>query len=85
MRRIWTRYCVWSRGVRARARERSASAWQCDFLDRAAASSSATPAPRQTSASGRMQDGSPTWGHLEYIDPASAPTPKFAWRRCRGR
>jgi len=60
--------CFWGRGARADARQGSASAWQCDFLTGGGFIVRDTGANANFGVGGGCKDGSPTWGHLEYID-----------------
>src|SRR5258708_7922536 len=68
MRRTWTRYAF---GVAALALTRasgSANAWVCDFLTGGGFIIRDTGAHANFGVGGGCKDGSPTWGHLEYID-----------------
>ena len=68
MRRTWTRY---SFGVAALAlvlASGSANAWQCDFLTGGGFIIRDNGAKANFGVGGGCKHGSPTWGHLEYID-----------------
>src|SRR5258707_1453228 len=66
MRAIWTRY-AFVLAVLALA-SGSASAWQCDFLTGGGFIIRDTGAKANFGVGGGCKHGSPTWGHLEYID-----------------
>jgi len=68
MRRIWTRYAFGVAALALVLASGSAAAWQCDFLTGGGFIVRDTGAKANFGVGGGCKDGSPTWGHLEYID-----------------
>ncbi len=68
MRRIWTRYAFGVAALALVLASGSATAWQCDFLTGGGFIVRDTGAKANFGVGGGCKDGSPTWGHLEYID-----------------
>ncbi len=68
MRRIWTRYAFGVAALALALASGSAAAWQCDFLTGGGFIVRDTGAKANFGVGGGCKDGSPTWGHLEYID-----------------
>jgi len=68
MRRIWTRYAFGVAALALVLASGSASAWECDFLTGGGFIIRDSGAKANFGVGGGCKDGSPTWGHLEYID-----------------
>src|SRR5882762_6915438 len=68
MRRIWTRYALGVAALALVLASGSASAWECDFLTGGGFIIRDSGAKANFGVGGGCKDGSPTWGHLEYID-----------------
>jgi hypothetical protein len=68
MRSLWTRYAFGVAAFALMLASGSASAWQCDFLTGGGFIVRDTGAQANFGVGGGCKDGSPTWGHLEYID-----------------
>ena len=69
MRRIWTRYAFGVAALALVLASGSASAWDCDFLTGGGfIIRDSGGAKANFGVGGGCKDGSPTWGHLEYID-----------------
>src|SRR2546426_5280260 len=68
MRRIWTRYAFGVAALALVLASGSASAWECDFLTGGGFIIRNSGAKANFGVGGGCKDGSPTWGHLEYID-----------------
>ena len=68
MRRTWTRYAFGVAALALALASGSASAWQCDFLTGGGFIVRDSGAKANFGVGGGCKHGSPTWGHLEYID-----------------
>ena len=68
MRRIWTRYAFGIAALALVLASGSASAWECDFLTGGGFIIRDSAAKANFGVGGGCKHGSPTWGHLEYID-----------------
>src|SRR5881397_766216 len=68
MRRIWTGYAFGVAALALLLASGSASAWECDFLTGGGFIIRDSGAKANFGVGGGCKDGSPTWGHLEYID-----------------
>src|SRR5213594_2693560 len=68
MRRIWTRYAFGVAALALMLASGPASAWVCDFLTGGGFIVRDTGAKANFGVGGGCKHGSPTWGHLEYID-----------------
>jgi hypothetical protein len=69
MRRIWTRYAFGIAALALVLASGSASAWECDFLTGGGfIIRDSGGAKANFGVGGGCKDGSPTFGHLEYID-----------------
>ena len=68
MRRIWTRYAFGVAALALVLASGSASAWECDFLTGGGFIIRDSGAKANFGVGGGCKHGSPTWGHLEYID-----------------
>src|SRR5258708_26252481 len=68
MRRTWTRYAFGVAALALTLASGSANAWVCDFLTGGGFIIRDTGAHANFGVGGGCKDGSPTWGHLEYID-----------------
>jgi len=68
MRRIWTRYAFGIAALALVLASGSASAWECDFLTGGGFIIRDSGAKANFGVGGGCKHGSPTWGHLEYID-----------------
>ena len=68
MRRIWTHYAFGVAALALVLASGSASAWECDFLTGGGFIIRDSGAKANFGVGGGCKDGSPTWGHLEYID-----------------
>src|SRR5437870_1416653 len=81
MRRIWTHYAFGVAALALVLASGSASARECDFLTGGGFIIRDSGAKANFGVGGGCKNGSPTWGHLEYVDhgsglaPATAPTP----------
>ena len=68
MRRTWMRYVLGTAVLALALVSSSANAWVCDFLTGGGFIVRDTGAQANFGVGGGCKDGSPTWGHLEYID-----------------
>src|SRR5437762_7826509 len=68
MPRTWTRYAFGVAAVALVLASGSANAWQCDFLTGGGFIVRDSGAKANFGVGGGCKHGSPTWGHLEYID-----------------
>src|SRR5438105_15911429 len=68
MRRIWTRYAFGIAALALVLASGSASAWECDFLTGGGFIIRDSGAKANFCVGGGCKHGSPTWGHLQYID-----------------
>jgi len=68
MRRIWTRYAFGVAALALMLASGPASAWVCDFLTGGGFIIRDSGAKANFGVGGGCKFGSPTWGHLEYID-----------------
>src|SRR5256885_6271913 len=68
MRRIWMRYAFGVAALTLMLASGSASAWVCDFLTGGGFIVRDSGAQANFGVGGGCKHGSPTWGHLEYID-----------------
>ena len=68
MRRIWTRYAFGVAALALALASGSANAWVCDFLTGGGFIIRDSGAKANFGVGGGCKHGSPTWGHLEYID-----------------
>ena len=68
MCRIWTRYAFGVAALAMALASGSANAWVCDFLTGGGFIIRDTGANANFGVGGGCKHGSPTWGHLEYID-----------------
>src|SRR5260221_7106399 len=68
MRRIWTRYAFGVAALALTLASGSANAWVCDFLTGGGFIIRDSGANANFGVGGGCKDGSPTLGHLEYID-----------------
>src|SRR2546426_2179043 len=68
MRRIWTHYAFGVAALALLLASGSASAWECDFLTGGGFIVRDSGAQANFGVGGGCKDGSPTWGHLNYID-----------------
>src|SRR2546427_9876742 len=68
MRRIWTRYAFGVAALALALASGSANAWVCDFLTGGGFIIRDTGDKANFGVGGGCKHGSPTWGHLEYID-----------------
>jgi hypothetical protein len=66
--RTWMRYVLGTAALALALVCSSANAWQCDFLTGGGFIVRDTGAKANFGVGGGCKDGSPTWGHLEYID-----------------
>src|SRR5205809_3637240 len=68
MRRIWTRYAFGVAALALALASGSANAWVCDFLTGGGFIIRDSGAKANFGVGGGCKHGTPTWGHLEYID-----------------